>query len=265
VEQIDLAIELAKRGEFWPAIHLYEEAWLRAEQKGDAKTQFNALNGLSNVANLLNSPAMARACLLKAWALAELIGDRRMLSAVAYNLAGLEFRRHNYEQARLWLRQCREIAEELEGGAKELAYSYHGMAVLHEELGELEEALECLQQGLEVTEQVGDIEQSFRGALLSTQGSLLIKLGRYREAVPVLAEALNLLEEAEVYLISPLLNLAEAHFKLGEEEAARQCYQRASSIIKRLKEATEPDFLLRLREVGRMLGRGGEESREGKA
>lgn len=253
MEQINQAIELAKRGKFWSAIHLYEEVWIEAERQGDAKAQFNALNGLSNIANLVNAPAMARACLLKAWSLAEFIGDRRMLSVVAYSLAGLEFRRRDYQQAKFWLERCREIAEELDENGQELAFAYHGMAVLYEEIGELEDALECIKLALKTVRRTGKVEKSFRGALLSTKGSILIKLGRSREAVEVLEEALPLLEQAEVYLIPPLLSLAEAHLKLDEVEVAEKYYQRARSILKLLGETVEPDHLLRLREVGRML------------
>ncbi len=256
MEQIDLAIELAQRGEFWPAIHLYEEALIRAEEQGDLKSQFNALNGLSNVANLITSPAMARACLLRGWALAEMAEDNRMLSVVAYNLAGLEFRLRNYEQARYWLERCQLAVSQLEI-SHELAFASHGMAVIYEEMGELNRAHEHLDRTLAILDRLEQSSPTLRGAVLATKGSVLIRQGKLGEALAVLEEACRLLEGAEIYQVNPLISTAEALCRLGRLEEAKQFHKRATDIVKKLGETVDPELVLELREVGWIINQTG--------
>jgi predicted ATPase/DNA-binding SARP family transcriptional activator len=187
-----------------------------------------------------------RSFLEEALALAEALGDPRLLARAYGNLGRLEITEGNHARARTLLEKDLEIRIRL-GDRMGIAYTLGSLGDL-EKHGDMARAIAYCQEEMALYRELGNVAEMAHA--LHRMGNLHYAQGDYEPARQAYAEALELFSSigSEVGFAYVRMNLGSTLFHLGDIAAAKELYREALPLY--LKAQNEEGIVWSLERLG---------------
>lgn len=233
-----LAAVLTLTGDFGRARTLLHQALTTAEETGDRRAQAGVLFEMSGDAPL---PIDEReAPLIRAEAIAEELGDTRLLATIAHRSGDFAYTRGDFARAIERVQRAIDLYEADGAAQEQLARALTSLGRIHRAHGHPELALDLYRRALRIQIEVGDQQ----GAIQSTNatGVALDALGRADEAIDAYRRALALARETG----SPRL-VAFQLGNLGGSYLASGDFAKAVPLLKEALDRSHERYLMVIR------------------
>jgi diguanylate cyclase (GGDEF)-like protein len=158
--------------------------------------------------------------------LARSIGDRREEGVMRSWAGACQVQMSMYQEALEELHHAREILIR-EDAKVEVAQALNYMAIVHEELGDTDQAVGDYRRALDILQVNEDLP--LRGKVLANLGEAILNMGDTASALPILEEALGVLDRVGDHSLKgwALWALARVHMEEDRDELAMTYYQRS--------------------------------------
>jgi predicted ATPase/DNA-binding SARP family transcriptional activator len=195
-----------------------------------------------------------RSFLEEALALAEALGDPRLLARAYGGLGRLEITEGNHARARTLLEKDLEIRIRL-GDRMGIAYTLGSLGDL-EKHGDMARAIHYCQEEMAIYRELGNVAELAHA--LHRMGNLHYRQGDYEPARQAYSEALELIRSigSEVGFAYVRMNLGSTLFHLGDAAAAKQLYREALPLY--VKALNEEGIVWALERLGIVEARQGD-------
>jgi tetratricopeptide (TPR) repeat protein len=227
----DRGVEALRAGDLQGALALFEQATDAARQSGDAALVDLAVCNRSAIAIELGLGAgvMAdmRAVLMRS-------RDAQTCMVASTNAARVNDLARDYKKGLFYARLARDHAT-ASGDLSQIASIRNLIANLLLADSRVEEAALEYEAALEL---MPEDDPVWRARARGNLGYCRVLQGRLAEAFSLLHDALDVLraQEARLYLISPLTDLAFAHLEAGHPEPARDAAEEALALARELED-----------------------------
>lgn len=166
-------------------------------------------------------------------AIAEKVGDRRLMAVALKNIGAADWYRGRAEAAIPYFEVALQIRREL-GDRKGEANSLDNLGIAYQQMGKRLEAIKCFEQALEICRAVGD--RRGEGNELGNLGIAFYSIGDHNRAIDFYEQALKIRREigdrrGEAY---DLGNIGVVYAKMGQYQRAIVYYELAVKICREL-------------------------------
>ncbi len=221
---------LPNQGRFEEALAHQQHALHYAEQSGDQRLQARALCRLGIIQWRYGQYHAARATLPRSLRLSESLQDKAAMARALSSLGGVHWEQDDLEQALTFVEQAADLYTEIDDriGRANMAGN---LALIYSRLGRFEDALKANQFDLDVATELGDrhgiaTTLGNRGSIYEAQENLAMALACHRRAAQIEEELGHGWDAARHgAAIAHLLHL------MGEDDAALAEYERAIPVL----------------------------------
>ncbi|WP_066424952.1 tetratricopeptide repeat protein [Anabaena sp. 4-3] len=162
-----------------------------------------------------------------------------------------------YEEAELWLCQCRKVVElRLGSEHSHVATSLNNLALVYESMGRYSEAKDLFQEALELFKRLLGEEHFHVATTLNNLAGLYRSMGSYCKAEILCQQALEvfkrLLGEEHPNVAASMNNLAKLYHLLGRYEKAEDFFNQALQLRKHLLGEEHPDVAASMNDLAEL-------------
>ncbi|GIE96600.1 SARP family transcriptional regulator [Paractinoplanes rishiriensis] len=236
---------LFRRGHWYDRVAIWSNAERSADRLDNLNARALAYREVARSNIDIGRPAEARPHLHRALELCVQSGNRAGQANVHNNLAYLNAREQDYQQALAHTREALALYEAA-GNLRGQAIALSGLGWYNDMLGEYEEAIVYCRQALELQAQVGD--RRGEADVWDSLGYAHHHLGRYAEAAECYEHALEVVREigdrhAEAEI---LVHLGDTHQASGHPNDARTAWTAAVTILGELEHTDVDEITAKL-------------------
>ena len=180
------------------ALPMAEEVALWAEQKGDLRTQLDALLGLGYIQNALGNSVAALNAFMQAYNMAPETGITNTKGSIASSVALVYEYRREFNLATPFFLESVEY-QRTAGNLLELSVALYGLGRANKHIGKIELGRSQLQESLDISRSIGD--QQGVAYALKDLAPIYIRDKAYDQAEEMLNEAISLFSESQNHLM----------------------------------------------------------------